>query len=120
MSIPTPQMSTLSGLDSPQIQPPHSMEVVTLEDVKSGKVNVQSLIDDVNQMKLRLNDIRSQMDSMLNKMASVDETINPQNFYNEIQTLVFGIKSSYDEFNSNHKRIDPLITQQLAEAKNLK
>lgn len=120
MSIPTPQLSTLGTLDSPQIPTAANTDPVTLEEVESGKVDVQSLITDVNQMKLRLNDIRTQMDSMLNKMGSVDETVNPQTFYNEIQTLVFGIKSSYEEFNSNHKRISPLINQQLEEARQSK
>lgn len=120
MSVPTPQLSSLGALDSPQIPPSTSMEPVTLEDVESGKVDVQSLMSDVGLMKTRLNDIRSQMDAMLAKMASVDESVNPQTLYNDIQALALGIKSSYDDFNATHRRIDPLIQQQLESSNQIK
>ncbi|QPG76141.1 hypothetical protein FOA43_003527 [Brettanomyces nanus] len=84
-------------------------ESISIQDLESGKLNLDALIIEVQQLKTKISDLRYEMTQYLRILSSVDENTVPLTVYQEAVNQVATLKASGDAYFNSYKRLLPII-----------
>ncbi|VEU24433.1 DEKNAAC105543 [Brettanomyces naardenensis] len=113
MSIPTPQTS-LTGVSASNTPAGMSGSIpalgsISIQDLESGKLNLDSLILEVLQLKLKISELRYEMCHYLEILSSIDENTVPLAVYQEVANQLSVLKNTCDAYFNSYKRLLPII-----------
>lgn len=122
MSISTPKMPPLQqqqqqqhphpSLEDPQQKQPVSAlsPEITLDSVLQNN-QVDSTIEDIQNMQSQITQIKLTLSQFINKMASLDDSNSPQSTFHDIQSLVLDLKINVDDYNAQKQKLETLLNQ---------
>lgn len=82
---------------------------VSIQDLEAGKVDIESLLQQIEFLQGKLEKIRYDMFIFINAMSSMDETSTPSEVYKDILSKVTNLKTEFNTFFNAYKCVLPVI-----------
>lgn len=108
LGLPTNGTPYRQSMSVPQ-QEPIPLEPISIQDLESGKIDLDALIAEVQQLRSKIPELRYEMCKYLQIMSSVDESTVPGSFYSEVASQVTAIQSTLESYYEEYRRLLPVI-----------
>ncbi|KAH3670517.1 hypothetical protein OGAPHI_001032 [Ogataea philodendri] len=111
MSMPTPATNTTpsAALAGPPSVDTPSVEPIAIQDLESGKLDVDSLVLEIQDLRSHIAGLRYEMAKYIRLLASVNEDSTSSGFYHEVAAQIGVLKNSLDTYNNAYRRLLPVI-----------